>query len=441
MNITRENHDDVSALLTLTLDKVDYRENVEKTLLKYSKTANVPGFRKGKVPLSFIRKQYEAGVVYEEINKQVSEGINKYITENKLRLLGQAIPQTMEELDLNKDSLDFKFEIGFEPDISIDISKYEAPFYSVEATEEDIEENIKYMRERYAKQTPVDEADEDTFISVKISPTNEIEDHKDPDFPKYATINKDNKEAFELLRGKKLGDKLIVSKKELQNEGLAEYFHIDADSEKIDDSGINLIVEQLYNLELDELNQEFFDKIYGKDTVKSEEEFREKIKSEIEKSLNKTSEIYFFNKIIEKIVEEEEIKIPENFLIKWIMHSDDKIKSEDDAKNVLVDEIQKIKYQIVQGSLALDNNINVEYNDILEHSKENIKHQLEMYGIFDAKDEEIQKYAVESLKDQEQLRHKYLDVATEKLKVLILEKAVKKEEKVSKKDFMEKIKN
>jgi len=438
MNITRENHDEVSALLTLTLNKDDYKRNVEETLLKYSKSANIPGFRKGRVPLSLIRKQYEAGITYEEINKQVSEGLNKYITDNKLRLLGQAIPQPIEELDYDKDSLVFKFEIGFEPEISIDLSKYEAPYYVVNASEEDVEENIKYMRERFAKQSPVSNADEDTFIAVKISSANEEEN---PNSPKYSTISNKNKEAFDLLNKKVVGDKITLTKEELQKtENLADSFHIH-NLDEIDESGISLTVEQLYKLELDELNQDFFDKIYGKDSVKSEEEFRERVKSEIEKSINKTSEIYFFNKAIEQIIEKEEIKIPEDFLVKWIIHSNEQINSEEEAKNILEEEIRQIKYQIVQGSLALDNNISIEYSDVLEHSKNSIRQQLENYGILDAKDEEIQKYAIESLKDQEQLRQKYLDVTIEKLKDLILKKVVKKEEKISNKDFLEKIKN
>jgi len=442
MNINRENHDEVSALLTLTLHKVDYTENVEKTLLKYSKNATIPGFRKGKVPLSFIRRQYEASIVYEEINKKISEELNKYISENNLNLLGQAIPQPLEELDYNKESLDFKFEIGFEPKIAIDLGKYEAPYYIVEATEEDTDENIKYMRERFAKQIPMDNANEDSFISVKINPANETETQENSNLPKYATISKDNNDAFGFLKDKKVGDKLIITKEDLQNKDLADSFHINSEIlEKIDDKGISVVVEQIYDLQLDELNQEFFDKIYGKDSVKYEEEFREKVKYEIEKSLNNTAKVYYFNKIIEKIIENEEIKIPENFLIKWIMYNNDQIKSEDEAKKILEEDIHRLKYQIVQGNLTKDNNISIEYKDVLEYSKKNVKYQLESYGIIDAKDEEIQKYAAESLKDQQQLKQRYLDVTIEKLQDLILEKAIKKEEKVSNKDFMEKIKN
>ena len=138
MNVTATNHDEVSALLTVTLDKSDYKEKVEKQLLNYAKNAQVPGFRKGKVPLSMVRKQYEAGIAFEEINKQVSEALNGYINDNNFRLVGQPVPQPVEQLDHNAEQLTVAFEIGYEPEFTIDRSKYEAPHYKVEASDKEI---------------------------------------------------------------------------------------------------------------------------------------------------------------------------------------------------------------------------------------------------------------------------------------------------------------
>ncbi|MGZ5211659.1 MAG: trigger factor, partial [Kaistella sp.] len=134
MNVTATNHDEVSALLTVTIDKADYKGKVEKQLINYAKNAQVPGFRKGKVPLSMVRKQYEAGIAFEEINKQVSEALNNYVNDNKLRLVGQPVPQPVDDLNLNAEQLSVAFEVGYEPDFTIDLAKYEAPHYQVEAS-------------------------------------------------------------------------------------------------------------------------------------------------------------------------------------------------------------------------------------------------------------------------------------------------------------------
>ena len=124
MNVTATNHDEVSALLTVTLDKADYKDKVEKQLINYAKNAQVPGFRKGKVPLSMVRKQYEAGIAFEEINKQVSDALNNYINENNLRLVGQPVPNPVNELDYNAEQLSVEFEVGYEPNFTIDLAKY-----------------------------------------------------------------------------------------------------------------------------------------------------------------------------------------------------------------------------------------------------------------------------------------------------------------------------
>lgn len=146
MNVTRTNHDEVSALLTVTLNKSDYKDKVEKTLINYAKNATVPGFRKGKVPLSMVKKQYEAGIAFEEINKQVSEALNNYVNDNTLRLVGQPVPVPMNELDYNAEELSVGFEVGFEPEFSIDLAKYEAPHYKVEASEKEINKSIENMQ-------------------------------------------------------------------------------------------------------------------------------------------------------------------------------------------------------------------------------------------------------------------------------------------------------
>ncbi len=150
MNVTAQNHDEVSALLTVTLDKSDYKDKVEKQLHHYAKNAQVPGFRKGKVPLSMVRRQYEAGITFEEVNKQVSEALNSYVNENKLRLVGQPVPQPVESLDFNADQISVGFEVGYEPNFTIDLSKYEAPHYKVEASDKEINTSIENMQKIFA---------------------------------------------------------------------------------------------------------------------------------------------------------------------------------------------------------------------------------------------------------------------------------------------------
>ena len=205
MNVTKTNHDDVSALLTVTLNKSDYKEKVEKQLINYAKKATVPGFRKGKVPLSLVKKQYEAGIAFEEINKQISEALNNYVNENNLRLVGQPVPVPMNELDYNAEEISVGFEIGYEPEFSIDLSKFTAPHYKVEASDKEINQSIENMQKRFADRETQEKAGKDSYISLSIAQIVEADaegEHNHP--PKNTVISAEQKEAFAMFKSQKV---------------------------------------------------------------------------------------------------------------------------------------------------------------------------------------------------------------------------------------------
>ncbi|MCL1689963.1 trigger factor [Elizabethkingia anophelis] len=443
MKITNKNHDEVSALLTVTLDKSDYKEKVEKTLLNYAKNANIPGFRKGKAPLSLIRRQYEAGVAYEEINKQVSDALNNYINENNLRLVGQPVPQPVEELDYNNDNVTVAFEVGYEPQITIDLAKYEAPHYKVEASEKEINQSIENMQKRFAERVPQEKMNKDSYVALQIEQV--VEEDAEGEHhhaPKNVTINKDNKEVYAVVKGKKVDESVIVTKEDLQkDETLAkELGFAQGEVEHLHHNEVKVTVKEIYSLDLAELNQELFDKVYGNDNIKSEEELKNKVKEELDEYFQQNADVHYVNKMLEQIVEKEEIQLPETFLIKWLMFNNQNIQSEEQAKEILENEKAQLKYQIIEGKLMNDNDVKIDYADILAQSEQLVRNQLAIYGIHHLSDEEVQKYAVEMLKDQEQVRQISSEVAMAKLKDTILEKGGKKEEVISHDQFMEELK-
>lgn len=443
MKITNKNHDEVSALLTVTLEKSDYKEKVEKTLLNYAKNANIPGFRKGKAPLSLIRRQYEAGVAYEEINKQVSDALNNYINENNLRLVGQPVPQPVDELDYNNDEVTVAFEVGYEPQITIDLAKYEAPHYKVEASDKEISQSIENMQKRFAERVPQDKMNKDSYVSLQIEQVVEEDAEGEHNHaPKNVTINKDNKEVYAVVKGKKVDESVIVTKEDLEkDETLAKELGFAAgEVEHLHHNEVKVTVKEIYSLDLAELNQDLFDKVYGADNIKSEEELKNKVKEELDEYFQQNADVHYVNKMLEQIVEKEEIQLPETFLIKWLMFNNPNIQSEEQAKDILENEKSQLKYQIIEGKLMNDNDVKIDYADILAQSEQLVRNQLAIYGIHHLSDEEVQKYAVEMLKDQEQVRQISSEVAMAKLKDTILEKGGKKEETISHDQFMEELK-
>lgn len=442
MNVAVRNHDDVSALLTVILEKADYKDEVEKKLTDYAKNMQIPGFRKGKVPLSMVRKQYEAGIAFEEINKKVSEALNNYVKENKLKLVGQPIPQPVNEFDHNAEQLSIAFEIGFEQDFTIDLSKYEAPHYRIEVSDKEIDLSVENMRKRFAEKTEEDEIGIDSYVSLEISQVVEANtEGEHHHHPKNIDISKEQKEAYNLVKNLKKDESVNIFKEGIQsNEELAKQLGFSKEeAEHLHHNELKISVKNIYKLKLAELDEELFDNVYGKGNIKSEEGLRARIRVELGEYFQQNADIHLVNTILRQINEKQEIKLPEDFLEKWLMYSNKEITSEEQAKEILNNEREIIKRQIIEDKLLTENNIKIDYDEILTRAEYLVINQLSIYGIHDMPKQEIHKYAVEMLKDENQLRQISSEISMSKLKDVILKKAKKKETKISHDEFLEEL--
>lgn len=443
MNVTAQNHDEVSALLTVTVDKADYKGNVDKQLHNYAKNAQVPGFRKGKVPMSMVRKQYEAPISFEEINKVVSQALNQYVNDNKLKLVGQPVPVPVDDFDLNAEQISVGFEVGYEPEFTIDLASYSAPYFEVEASDKEISQSIENMQKRFAERKEEEKIGKDSYVALSVSQVVEQDaEGEHHHHPKTVTASAETKELFEKVKKLKKDESFKIAKSEVvENEELAKQLGFSKEEvEHLHHDELEVKVNEIYSLDLHELNQDLFDKVYGEGTIKSEEELKEKVKTELDEYFQQNADIHFVNKILEQVNEKQEVKLPEEFLVKWLMFSNENIKTEQAAKEVLENEKNIVKSQIIEGRLMSDNEIQLDYADLLSQSEQMVRNQLAIYGIHHLPDEEIQKYAVEMLKNEEQVRQISSEVGMAKLKDVILEKSEKKSTKISHDEFLEELK-
>jgi trigger factor len=299
------------------------------------------------------------------------------------------------------------------------------------------------MQKRFAEQVPQDKITKDSYIALEISQVVEEDaEGEHHHHPKNATITAENKEAFKLVKGLKMDGSVKVSKETLaENEELAKELGFSKEEvEHLHHNEVEVKVKDFYSLNLAELNQDLFDKVYGEGNIKSEEELKEKVKAELDEYFQQNADVHFVNKVLEQVSEKEEVKLPEEFLVKWLIFSNQNIQSEEQAKQILESEKNQLKYQIIEGKLMTDNEIQLDYADVLAQAEQLVRNQLAIYGIHHLGDEEIQKYAVEMLKDQEQVRQISSEVAMTKLKDIILEKATKKETAISHDEFLEELK-
>src|SRR5690606_17542493 len=199
MNITRNSIDDLNAVLTVSIQKEDYKEKVEKTLNNYRKTATIKGFRKGQVPMGFVRKQYEKSIVFDEVNQLLQNGINDYIQKEQLSILGNPLPKQQENIDWDADQMDFEFELGMAPEFDIDLSKIETIGYKVNVAEEEVQKYVDNFAQRFGTLKPLETVEKGSNIKVEM---------KAGDLEKETFLFADEIAKPEKFIGKKVGDQI-----------------------------------------------------------------------------------------------------------------------------------------------------------------------------------------------------------------------------------------
>ena len=316
MNTYKEQVDDLNAIIKIALNKEDYEPKVEKTLKEYRKNANIPGFRKGKVPMGMLRKQYGEAIRADEVNKMVNEELQRYVQEEKLPLLGGPIPVDDDKMNWDNDPLEFKFEVGISPDIKPNLQPDEKLDYlKIVADKEMIDEQISMITKQFGKMESREQIDDNHTIVAQIKSTDEKVD-------KESTFNLDQvaKDNHDQFKGAKVGDVINVKAQGfLENENVAQtLLGIDTDQYKELDGDLNIEIKEINETISAELNQELFDKYLGEGKVSSEEEFRDKIKEQIENQFKQQSEQKFFNDATEFLIDHTEFELPENFLKKWL---------------------------------------------------------------------------------------------------------------------------
>ncbi|PWL37923.1 trigger factor [Flagellimonas aquimarina] len=435
MNITKEQIDELNAVVKVAISKDDYQDNVEKILRDYRKQANIPGFRKGQVPMGLIKKQYGKAVLVDEVNKLLQDNLNKYLTEEKLDVLGNPLPKQQDNFDWDNDNLDFEFELGLAPSFDVQIKTKKAVIqYKIVADKKMIEEQVDRIQKQYGKlvsKTEIGKSDEVT--GTFINETEEIE-HK-------STVELDkikSKKAIDALVGKKVGETVSLKTKGLFKEDYLLSSALGIDREKAEKLNIevSLNIEEINEREPATLDQELFDKLFGKDNVKSEKELKEKIKEDSEKQFEQQSDQKLLNDVTEKLIENTKFDLPAEFLRKWIQVSGENPLSDDEAKEEFDKSEKGLRYQLIEGKIIQENNLQVQMDELKEFSKGFIKSQMAQYGHLDPKEEELENIAMRVMSNQDEVKRLSEQLMSQKLLDLFKEKANLKVKEVTYDDFV-----
>ena len=376
MDISLDKKSSTEALIKVKLNESDYQPNVEEKVRDYAKKANIKGFRPGKVPTGLIKKMYGKSIVVEEVNNVLSKSINNYIQENKIQLIGEPLPDQEKSMSIdwdNQKDFEFEYEIGFVNDFKYDLSdKVKVKSYKIELDKKGLNETLENVKKQFGNVTNPDISKEGddlfgTFQQVDGELFNDS-------LLKWEKINKKEQKKFV---GLKSGDSVDITIEKLVDD-IHDLMHLlDIGHDKAHDikGNFKFIVKNVNRSEPATYNQELFDKVFGKDVVKSEKEFTEKVKETVEENYKRETELLLNRDLRDTLVKNTNIEIPEKFLKKWLLISNEGI-TEEDIEKEFDEYVRSLKWDLIRNKISQDNEIKVEHEEIVDRTKGMILSQL-----------------------------------------------------------------
>jgi trigger factor len=413
MNITRNNIDALNAIVTVEVSKNDYTDKVQKVLTDYRKNATIPGFRKGAVPMSLIQKQYGKAVLFEEVNKLLQDNLNQYLVEEKLDILGNPLPKVSDDFNWDAEDYKFEFELGLSPQFSVDLSaKNNLTQYKIIADETMLNAQVARIQKQYGKIVSTDVVAEGNDVSGVF--TNEekgINNRTTLDFETFA-----DKKTAKAFIGKKVGDTVTLKTKGLFNDDhkLMDILNIGHDDVHGLDIEVTFTIDEVVASEPAELNQELFDKLFGADTVHSLEELKAKIKEDAEKQFVQQADQKFLNDVTEHLLASTKFDLPAEFLKKWIQNTGETPLTAEQAEEEYNKSENGLRYQLIEGKIMTENNLQITFEDLKEYTSGLIKKQMAQFGQMNPTDEEIQGIVARVMSNQEEVKRLSEQVMNEK---------------------------
>ena len=440
MKISFENPDKVNGLLTLTVEEADYKENVEKTLKSYRKKANIPGFRPGMAPMGMIKRQFGASVKVEEINKVLGEQMYKYVQDNNIQMLGEPMPSEKQTpVDVEGEApYTFMFDIAVAPEFNAELTdKDEIDYYTIDVDDKTIDQQVDMYASRAGPYDKVEEYQPKDMLKGDIRELDEQGNTKEGGItvegavmlPEYIKVE-DQKKLFD---GAKLGDIITFNPKKAYPESDVEISSL-LKIQKEDVAGLtadfSYQITEISRYTKAEVNQELFDQVYGKDAVKDEKEFREKIAEALKAQFVTDSDFKFIQDVRKYLVEKVgELTYPDA-LLKRIMLNNNKDKGQEFVDKNYEMSIKELTWHLIKEQLVKANNIKIEEADIKETAKEAARAQFAQYGMNNIPEEYIDNYATDMLKKKEYI-DSFVDRSVDRKLTEVLKKVVKLNEKTT----------
>lgn len=448
MKISFENPDKVNGLITLTVEEADYKENVEKTLKNYRKRANVPGFRPGMVPMGMIKRQFGTTAKVDEINKLLGEEIYKYVKDNNIQMLGEPLPSDKQEpVDLEKEApYTFMFDIAVAPEMNAELNGDDTiDHYTITVDDDVVNRQIDMFSSRAGSYDKVEEYQEHDMLKGDLRELDENGNTKEGGLtvegavlmPEYIKVD-DQKKLFD---GCKLGDIITFNPKKAYPESDIEVSSLlKIKKEEVADmnSDFSYQITEISRFVKAEVNQELFDQVFGKDAVKSEEEFRGKIAEGLKAQFAVDTDFKFIQDVRKYMENKVGALTYPDALLKRIMLNNNKDKGQEFVDKNYEQSVKELTWHLIKEQLVKANGIKIDDADIKETAKEAARAQFAQYGMTNIPEEYIDNYATDMLKKKEYV-DSFVDRSIDRKLTEALKKVVKLNEKTATLDEFNKL--
>jgi len=402
MEILFDKKDAANASLTVKLTKEDYKSKVDHKIKDYTKKVSIKGFRPGKVPAAVVQKMYGKSLLVEEVSAILAESINTYINENKLRLLGEPLPDNEATgiVVWNNDAdYAFVYNLGLVPDFTVDLTaKTGLTAYDIEVNEKSVQETLENLKQQFGEMVDVETSSEGDFINGKLK-----EVAGTFESTTLLPTSKLAKSELKKFIGLKVGDTVSFDIQKAFDNDAAVIAHFTGASNEVAatmSGQFEFTVETVRHTKLPEMNQELFDKVFGKDAVTSVEEFNIKLKETIVDNYKRESKSLLSRELQKALVENTKIDLPSAFLKRWLLTTNEGKISQEQIETEFDYYAKELKWNLIQNQLAEKNNIKVENNEVLDKTKEMMRTQFGGMPLDAQMEEFLNKFADNYLKEE-----------------------------------------
>jgi len=427
MEVSQEKVDDLNAIINITLDSADYKNQVEQVLKDYRKRANMPGFRPGMVPMGMVKKMYGKSAIAEEVNKILQEKLNAHISENQLEVLGNPLPRETDEVEFDAvkyPTMYFTYDVGLAPAFEVKLTgKEKFDYYTIDVDKDLIGKYTNDLARRYGSVSEADTAADNDMLNGEFVELDNEGNPAENGIKSTSTISiefVEDEQVKKSLVGTKKGDVLTLDPETVSkgHEDMGKMLQVDHDKvhQLIHDKvKFQFTVNQVYAIQPAEMNQELYDKLFGEGVVDSQEAFEAKIKSQLEGMFVKDSDQLLLRHIQDSLLDKHKLELPDPFLKRWLKAANEQPLTDEQIEEEYEQYAKSLRWQLIESKLVKAHEIEVSGDDMREHTKQLMMQQFAQYGQADIDESIVDDSVNRVLQNQEEARKIYEQLQNQKL--------------------------